>query len=277
MKKKAIFPFATYPDAPSDAAAALIAAAAGELDADLHALAVNVDIPDVANAFSRLLIDVPAMIKAAEATGRKNAERLFATLASAATRHGLQLATETLTGEPADMSDVGARRARYFDLVLAAAEPDNATTRAIIEVLVFETGRPVLILPPSGLGEGRRRIAIAWDGSRVAARAVADAMPMLVAAERVHVLTVTDEKPLQAQAGRLLAEGLRDRGIAAEANTVEAEDRLIGATLQDDALGLGAGLLVMGGYGHSRLRDFVLGGATLGVLDDPRMPVMMSH
>lgn len=202
---------------------------------------------------------------------------MFATLSSAATQRGLQLATETLTGEPADMTDVGALRARYFDLVLAAAEPDNATTRAMTEALVFETGRPVLILPPSGLGEGRRRVAIAWDGSRVAARAVADAMPLLAAAERVHVLTVTDEKPLQAQAGRLLAEGLRDRGIAAEASTVEAEDRPIGATLQDDALALGAGLLVMGGYGHSRLRDFVLGGATLGVLNDPRMPVMMSH
>jgi nucleotide-binding universal stress UspA family protein len=277
MKKKAIYPFATYPDAPSDGSAALVVAAAGELDADLHALAVNVDIPDVANAFSRLLIDVPEMIRAAEATGRRNAERMFATLASSAMQRGLQLTTETLAGEPADMTDVGARRARYFDLVVAAAEAGNATTRAMIEALVFETGRPVLILPPSGLGEGKRRVAIAWDGSRVAARAVADAMPLLAAAERVHVLTVTDEKPLHAQAGRLLAEGLRDRGIAAEASTVEAEDRPIGATLQDDALALGAGLLVMGGYGHSRLRDFVLGGATLGVLDDPRMPVLMSH
>ena len=73
MKKKAIFPFATYPDAPSDAAAALVVAAAGELDADLHALAVNVDVPNVANAFSRLLIDVPEMIRSAEATGRRAA------------------------------------------------------------------------------------------------------------------------------------------------------------------------------------------------------------
>jgi nucleotide-binding universal stress UspA family protein len=224
-----------------------------------------------------VLLNVTEMVKAAEATSRKSADHIFAALSSAAASRGVVLTTETLSCEPAGMTDAAAGRARYRDLVITAAEPDSDTTRGTAEALVFESGRPVLILPASGLGEGRRRVAIAWDGSRVAARAVADAMPLLLAAERVHVLTVVDEKPLQAQAGRLLAEVLRDRGIAAEASSVEAEDRPIGATLQDDAMALGAGLLVMGGYGHSRLRDFVLGGATLGVLNDPKMPIMMSH
>jgi len=277
MKMKAIYPFVTYPDEPTDASAALAATAAGILGADLHALGVNVDLPNIANAFSRLLVDVPGMTRAAEAKSRQAAERMFAILGAAATQRGFALTTETLVAEPAAMSDVATQRARYFDLVLAPAEPDNATARALTEALVFETGRPVLIVPSSALAAQPRAVAIAWDGSRVAARAVADAMPLLAAAERVHVLTVVDEKPLQGQAGRLLAESLRDRGIAAEVNTVDAEDRPIGLTLQEDALELGAGLLVMGGYGHSRLRDFVLGGATQGVLDDPKMPVLISH
>lgn len=277
MKKKAIYPFATYPDVPGEASASAVAATAAAIDADLHALAVVPDIPNVANALSRLLINLPEMIRAAKTTSREGAERVFAQLATAASERGLELDTEIVSAEPADSTDVAAGRARYFDLVLAMAEQGNATARAMTEALVFETGRPVLILPPSGLSSGIRSIAIAWDGSRVAARAVADAMPFLASAERVHVLTVVDEKPLQGRAGRLLAESLRDRGIAAEANAVEAEDRPIGATLQDDALALGAGLLVMGGYGHSRLRDFVLGGATQGVLDDPRLPVLMAH
>lgn len=277
MKRKAIFPFVTYPDAPTDAMASQVVAAAGILDADLHALAVNVDIPDIGNAFSRLLVDVPGMTRAAEGKSRQAGERVHAMLATAARQRGVALSTETKVAEPADMSNVAAARARYFDLVVAPAEPGNVTARELTEALVFETGRPVLIVPSSGLPEALRVVAIAWDGSKVAARAVADAMPLLTAAERVHVLTVVDEKPLQEQAGRLLAESLRDHGIAAEANAVEAEDRPIGATLQDDALGLGAGLLVMGGYGHSRLRDFVLGGATQGVLDEPKMPVLISH
>ena len=92
------------------------------------------------------------------------------------------------------------------------------------------------------------------------------------------MITVVDEKPIQEMnAGERLAGGLKNRGLKAEAVAIHAGDRAIGPALQEEALQRGAGLLVMGGYGHSRVRDFVLGGATQGILCDLRLPVLLSH
>jgi nucleotide-binding universal stress UspA family protein len=94
----------------------------------------------------------------------------------------------------------------------------------------------------------------------------------------ITVVTVTDEKPLPGQdIGERLAQGLRTRGLVAEAASIQAGDRSIGTALQEHALKIGGDLLVMGGYGHSRVRDFVLGGATEGILTDLRLPVLLSH
>ncbi len=135
-----------------------------------------------------------------------------------------------------------------------------------------------MLLPDLSEVTTLERIAIAWDGSRVAARAVADVLSLTRRATKIFVLTVTDEKPLkEEEAGQRLAHDLRRRGFVTEARAVLAEDCPIADTLQDHAIGLDADLLVMGGYGHSRFREFVLGGATQGVLDDLRLPVMMSH
>jgi nucleotide-binding universal stress UspA family protein len=92
------------------------------------------------------------------------------------------------------------------------------------------------------------------------------------------VFTVVDEKPLDDKniADRL-ARGLGKRGLPAEAVSIRAEDNPIGISLQEHALKHGADLLVMGAYGHSAVRDFVLGGATEDVLDDLRLPVLCSH
>ena len=91
-------------------------------------------------------------------------------------------------------------------------------------------------------------------------------------------MTVTGEKPLKEQeAAERLAQGLRQRGLAAQASSIIAEDCPIATTIQRHAVGLQADLLVMGAFGHSRVRDFVLGGATKGVLDNLLLPVLLSH
>jgi nucleotide-binding universal stress UspA family protein len=136
----------------------------------------------------------------------------------------------------------------------------------------------VLILPEHTSRKSFANVAIAWDGTRTAARAVTDALPFLERASRIVVMTVVGEKPLaEDDIGARLAAGLSERGFAAEALTIDAEDVAVAVTLQERAIAVGADLLVMGGYGHSRLRDFVLGGATQGTLDDLRLPVLMSH
>jgi nucleotide-binding universal stress UspA family protein len=134
------------------------------------------------------------------------------------------------------------------------------------------------LLPELTTISGIDHVAIAWDGSRVAARAVADAAPLLERAAKVSVITVVDEKPLDREdLAERLARGLSRRGVASQAFAVTCEDCPIGVTLQESAIERGAKMLVMGGHGHSRVRDFVLGGATEDVLDDLRLPLLLSH
>jgi nucleotide-binding universal stress UspA family protein len=144
--------------------------------------------------------------------------------------------------------------------------------------VIFGAGRPAILLPELSAVAPFDHVAVAWDGGRVAARALADALVLLDPKTEISVLTVVDEKPLaHADAAERLAATLRKRGRTAAAFSIEAEDCPIGVSLQEHAIERGARLLVMGGYGHSRLRDFVLGGGTADVLHDLRLPVLFSH
>ena len=183
---------------------------------------------------------------------------------------------------PESFGNVIADQARYHDLTLFGWDSDDDTRRSAIEAMVFSSGRPVVMLPERAELPNYDTIVIAWDGSAVAARAVADAGHFLVKAQKVIVATVTDEKPLEEdKLAERLAEHLGRRGIPAEARGIVGHSRPIAQTLQDEALdealAANAGLLVMGAYGHSRLRDFVLGGATKGIIADLRVPTLLSH
>ena len=103
-------------------------------------------------------------------------------------------------------------------------------------------------------------------------------MPLMAGDTRVTVLTVQDEKQLAGESiAEALADSLRGRGMDAQSRDIALGDRTIATALQESALAAGADLLVMGGFGHSRLRDFILGGATSGVFEDLRLPVLLSH
>lgn len=277
MKLHAFVPLVTHTDPNSDAVAANAVAVAKLLDADIHALAFDADIPQISNALSRFLLDVPEMIREAEALSRRRGEHLLALIGEKAEAAGVAATANAVTAAPALLGETAATHARYFDLGLLGWEAGNPTSRATAESVIFGSGRPTVLLPElSRVGE-IGHIAIAWDGSRVAARAVADALPFLARAERVSVLCVVDEKPVREQTAERLAGGLVRRGLDAVAAPIKGGGSPIGQTLQQSALERGAELLVMGGYGHSRLRDFVLGGATQGVLDDVLLPVLLSH
>lgn len=278
MKLMASLYFATYPDAISSKIAANSVALAKQIVASLHAVAINVDIPDVSNALSNYLLDLPYKIQEVEATSRRRSKVLLDAVAQEAELGGVALTTQELTAPPALMGDVAAKHSRYSDVCLVGWAPANQTARMLAEAILFGSGRPTLLLPDSIDVGVLGHVVIAWDGSRVAARAVADARAFLERASTITVLTVTDEKPLPGQGiGERLALGLRTRGLVAEAASIRAGDSSIGTALQEHALKIGGNLLVMGGYGHSRVRDFVLGGATEGILGDLRLPVLLSH
>lgn len=278
MKPQAFLPLVTHADPNSDAIAENAAAAAAWLGATLHARALNAQIHAPSSPLSGVLLDVPALVRDAEAASRRHGERLLEKVAASAATRGVALTTATEAGPIALLGERAAAHARYYDLAIAGWEAGNPTSRMAAEALIFGAGRPVLVLPESAARQEFASVAIAWDGTRTAARAVADALPFLQRASTISVLTVVDEKPLtEASPGARLAEGLAERGFVAEALIAKAEDCPVAVTLQEHAIRHGADLLVMGGYGHSRLRDFVLGGATQGTLDDLLLPVLMSH
>lgn len=268
----------TYPDPPGPKVASNAITVAKGLSAILDVAVVNVDIPDVSNALSRFLLDLPAKIREVEAASRQRGKTLLDAAAVEASRCNVTLTSQELKAQPALMGEAAAKEARYFDLCMVGWTSNNEASQMTAEELVFSSGRPTLILPGDEDVGPLDHVVIAWDGSRVAARAVADAAPFLEQASAISIVTVTDEKLLpRDDVGYRLAHGLAARGLQAKAESIHAGGNEIGAALQEHAIRINGGLLVMGGWGHSRLRDFVLGGATKGILADLRLPVLMSH
>ncbi|WP_457300146.1 universal stress protein [Phyllobacterium sp. P5_D12] len=198
-------------------------------------------------------------------------------LRTAAVKAGVSVTTDETNGPPSGIGEIAASQARYGDLSLMEWDASASSTRLVAEAVLFGSGRPVVLLPSSMTVGVIDHVMIAWDGSRVAARALADATPFLMRAKRISVATVLDEKPIDKNIGERLAFALQRRGLTAEVLTLRVGDRAIGEAIQAHALEFGVQLLVMGGFGHSRIRDFVLGGATADVLNDVRLPILFSH
>lgn len=278
MKTRSFLPLVTYPDAASEASIANGVAVSKLLGCEINVLALDVDIPKVSNALSLALLDLPEMIRDAEKFSAAKGADLLAVAKAKADAAGVPVKTGTAKSAPALLGETAAARARYLDLTIVGLESQNAGTRMVAEAVIFGSGKPTILLPEAKAVGKLDRVVIAWDGSRAAARAVSDARLLLERASDIRVITVTDEKPLQEKdAGERLAASLRDSGLKAEFAAIRAEDEPIAETLQRHAAEVGADILVMGGYGHSRLRDFVLGGATQGVLSDLKLPVLLSH
>jgi nucleotide-binding universal stress UspA family protein len=147
-----------------------------------------------------------------------------------------------------------------------------------IEAALFSSGRPVLVVPyiqSSGLRLDH--VMVCWDGSRNAARAVADAMPFLRRAGSIEVVTVEDRDRRNQLIGAKIAEHLAHHGLKVELNPIVAVESDVPDTILSHAADTSADLIVMGGYGHSRLREFVLGGATSGILSAMTVPTLMAH
>jgi nucleotide-binding universal stress UspA family protein len=173
---------------------------------------------------------------------------------------------------------------RYADLiVMGQTDPDDPglSGTAGLQAALFESGRPVLLLPRVGApGRLGRRALVGWNARREASRAVHDALPLLATMEEVIILVVTPQPGLDGhgdQPGADLAAHLARHGLRVTVRVVAGTDLAAGDVLLNEAANLGADLLVMGGYGHSRLQEFILGGATRTILAQMTLPVLMSH
>lgn len=182
-----------------------------------------------------------------------------------------------------DTAELASLHIRYADLAIAGqVDPDDPSGDVdATERVVLGAGRPVLVVPYTGtftaLG---RRIMVAWNASREATRAVNDAMPLFERAESVRVVSVNPQRGTRghgAMPGADISLHLARHGVRAEAQTITADDVRVDDALLSHAFDVGADLIVMGAYGHSRLGEFVLGGATRHMLRQITIPVFMSH
>jgi nucleotide-binding universal stress UspA family protein len=179
--------------------------------------------------------------------------------------------------ETGDEPDTVVSHGMLADMVICARSPDNHfTTRLILESALLNTGRPLLI--PSAVGTppdfGGGTVAIAWKPTPEAARAVTAAMPLLARAKDVVVMTIEEEDSLWQMDG--LVRNLAWHGLRASTERLPLKGRDPAKTLLD-AAEKKASLLVMGGYGHSRIREWVFGGFTRQILADAPLPVFMAH
>lgn len=207
------------------------------------------------------------------------AEAVASTARSEAEFAGVIATVETGQAHFGVMRDRLVSRARVADITVLDAEPSAAEIdRGLIEAVLFDSGRPVLLVPPDRASFDARHVLIAWDGGACAARAVADALPILRAADTVEILSVSGEKDLaNTVPGAELAPHLARHGIKVSVNLEGVGARNVADVIRSHAAGIGAGLIVAGAYRHSRLREFLLGGVTQSLLKECSLPILLSH
>ena len=273
----AYLPLNTHPEAAPDPAILAAVGFAALLGCGLHVSTFAVDVPQTASPIGGYLINVEGMARAAEQHSKEECARLEAMIKAAAPP-ALNLSVVSHTAVLGAALDAATAEARTFDLALLPWSAETISAQDMAQSLVFGAGVPVILVPPSTTVGSVDHIAVAWDGSRVAARALCDALPFLAPDGRISVVTVQGEKSLHGSGmAQTLAASLERRGYTAKTVNVSLNGRTIATALQETALSQGAQLLAMGGFGHSRLRDFILGGATMGVLSDLRLAVLLSH
>ena len=198
-----------------------------------------------------------------------------------ARRAGISYERRVLEATLSSASDQFGRLARRFDLVVVGqpSRERGGPEEILDEGALFESGRPVIVVPfiQKG-GLNLERVMVCWDGSRAASRAIADSLPLLHKAKQVEVVIVangrakSDEVP-----GADLGQHLARHGLKVDVKRITSLDIDVASTILSYAADSSADFIVMGGYGHSRLREFVLGGVTRGMLESMTVPVLMSH
>jgi nucleotide-binding universal stress UspA family protein len=260
-----------------DAARECAVAVAAELDAHVTAVAFAYEPVMPATVMGNVPVD---LIDAQRAETEAAAQAAVAKFDAAARLAAISADSRALSSSVAGAADTFARMARRFDLsVVGQAEPGQAAAEELVaEAAMFQSGRPVLVVPyihSAGLKLGR--VMVCWDGGRTAARAIGDAMPFLQRAEAVEVVMVTGEEGKRdVLPGADMGQHLARHGLNVEVKRIVA-DGGVHETLLSYAADVSADCIVMGAYGHSRLREFILGGVTRGMLQSMTVPCFMGH
>jgi nucleotide-binding universal stress UspA family protein len=225
---------------------------------------------------------IPAdVIESQRADNETAAEAAIKDFTAATDRAGISAEPQMLNASLTGAGDQFARMVRRFDLaIVGQAQPEMSTMEQIIgETTLFESGRPMIMVPyiqkaPFKTGN----VMICWDGSRTAARAVADAIPILGKSSRIEIVSVTSERGKEDEIeGADIGQHLARHGLKVDVHRISRGNIDVADALLSHAADSAADLMVMGGYGHSRLREFVLGGVTRSIFQSMTLPVLLSH
>ena len=239
-------------------------------------------VPYVGDPASAAVIeDIYQAAKKAADNASSAARQMFETAARSA---GIAPVTALASAHPPsarfldEMGGMGRsilRHARLADLVVTADLSKNPTATAAFETVLMGARRPVLTLPGGAPVSWGRNVLIGWSGSLEAGFALMSALPLLKSAQSITILsnTLPDDVPPASEVVSFLAL----HGLTAGTATFETKGKSVGAALIETAASLGADFIVMGGYGHSRLREFILGGVTRHMISHATTAVLMAH
>jgi nucleotide-binding universal stress UspA family protein len=223
----------------------------------------------------------PEIIESQSRESEGKARAAIARFEAAANRAGVAAESRIISASVAGAAEQLGRLGRRFDLVVAGqVQRDEASAVDVVdEGVLFDSGRPVIFVPYIQTGGLKLdRVMICWDGSRAATRAIADAMPFLKKAKQVEIVMVSSKKAKDDEIpGVDLGQHLARHGLKVEVKRITATETDVSSTILSYAADTSADMIVMGGYGHSRLREFILGGVTRGLLESMTVPVLMSH
>lgn len=237
------------------------------------------------NILGNAIFDVSALVTEERRKSENDARRLLTIFEGAIRKHGTICRQILETCRPSDVPRILVDHARLRDLTILPMPEGSYAAKLdaqwYAEKLIFDSGHPVIILPQDR--EGGRPIAfdnvmIAWDKGCAASRAIADAMPILRAGKRIHLLTVRGEKPIVSKrSSEELVQHLALHGVDVILREPDAAGRSIGEVFEEEVRANDIDVLVMGAYGRSRFREFILGGATKSMLTRPPTALFLSH
>ena len=193
---------------------------------------------------------------------------------------GITYGLRPFAGNPADIAATVGALARLYDLtvVLQPESGHDTFDNTVPQEILFQSGGPVIFIPYTHKGPFEpKHIGIAWDGSRLAARALRDAAPFLARAQTITIISVNEKEIPASVSAATLATHLARHGLTARIVRMSADRTDIQPMILSIAADSGLDLIVMGGYGHSRLNERILGGVTRGMLRSMTVPTLMSH
>jgi nucleotide-binding universal stress UspA family protein len=262
----------------SDAGENYAISLAQAFEANLTGVAFAYEPTPPMTVFGSIPVDLAALQRA---ESEKAAKAVAARFEEKVVRAGVSGDSRVIDASLMGAADAFGRMARRYDLAVLT-QPDRdqgGPEEPLAHAALFETGRPALIVPyVHKAAFSVNQVLVGWDGSRSAARAIGDAMPFLIRAKAVDVVIVAAERSNEREiAGSDIAQHLARHSVKVDVKRMVATDVEVANIILSYAADSSADMIVMGGYGHSRLREFILGGATRGILEAMTVPTLMSH